>query len=430
MKTPKLFLLPLAGIMLAAGVASAQAVTSGTTGSCTWALTGAADSYTLTISGTGNMAGYSSYYSYYAPWYSYRSNIKTLVIGHGVTYIGSDAFYGCSGLTSVTIPSSVTSIGEKTFYGCSGLTSITIPSSATSIGSYTFYGCTSLTSIINLSATPQSIAGGVFSSATTASCTLRVPQSSVSAYQNASVWKDFKKIEGIATYYTLTLNAQEGAVSLANVTVVPGEVVGELPTPTRSGYTFGGWYTETEGKGTRYTEVSVYNILGNTTLYAKWTENTYTLTFDAQSGTVAPASKSIASGAAVGALPTPTRSGYTFGGWYTAPNGAGIRCTEATVYNILGNTTLYAKWTAGSTGVSAPLSASVRLYPNPFTAEVRLTGAAGCTLTVITAAGAAVHTQAVGSAAESIALAQLPAGVYFFRLEKDGKSCTVKGYKR
>ena len=58
-----------------------------------------------------------------------------------VTSIGKDAFYKCSGLTSVTIPNSVTSIGNSAFNRCSGLTSITIPNSVTSIGGSAFYYC-------------------------------------------------------------------------------------------------------------------------------------------------------------------------------------------------------------------------------------------------------------------------------------------------
>ena len=64
-----------------------------------------------------------------------------------MTSIGWSAFYGCSGLTSITIPASVTSIGSLAFYGCSGLTSITIPSSVTLIDPNVFSGCTGLTSI-------------------------------------------------------------------------------------------------------------------------------------------------------------------------------------------------------------------------------------------------------------------------------------------
>ena len=58
-----------------------------------------------------------------------------------VTSIGSRAFRGCSGLTSIAIPNSVTSIGGGAFYNCFGLTSITIPNSVTSIGGSTFYDC-------------------------------------------------------------------------------------------------------------------------------------------------------------------------------------------------------------------------------------------------------------------------------------------------
>jgi len=66
---------------------------------------------------------------------------------YSVTSIDGSAFWGCTGLTSVTIPNSVTSIGYQTFYGCSGLTSVTIPNSVTSIGYQAFYDCSGLTSI-------------------------------------------------------------------------------------------------------------------------------------------------------------------------------------------------------------------------------------------------------------------------------------------
>ena len=64
-----------------------------------------------------------------------------------VTYISSLAFYGCSSLTSVTIPISVTSIGSEAFSNCSGLTSVTIPNSVESIGSYAFSECSGLRSV-------------------------------------------------------------------------------------------------------------------------------------------------------------------------------------------------------------------------------------------------------------------------------------------
>ena len=68
-------------------------------------------------------------------------------IPSGVTKIGSFAFDGCSGLTSIEIPVGVTEIGRYAFDDCSGLTGIKIPSSVTSIGNSAFYGCSGLTSI-------------------------------------------------------------------------------------------------------------------------------------------------------------------------------------------------------------------------------------------------------------------------------------------
>ncbi|MDR0603318.1 MAG: hypothetical protein LBG80_03335, partial [Bacteroidales bacterium] len=67
-------------------------VASGTTGDCTWTLTGTSGNYTLTISGNGVMEDYSSSD---APWYSYRTDIKSLDIQQGVTIIGNWGFANC-----------------------------------------------------------------------------------------------------------------------------------------------------------------------------------------------------------------------------------------------------------------------------------------------------------------------------------------------
>ena len=75
------------------------------------------------------------------------SGLTSVAIPNSVTSIGSEAFSGCSGLTSITIPNSVTFVGSSAFQDCSGLSSITIPNSITSIGSSVFSGCSGLSSI-------------------------------------------------------------------------------------------------------------------------------------------------------------------------------------------------------------------------------------------------------------------------------------------
>ena len=107
--------------------------------------------------------------SHYNEWYSDDIVIPESVpyadVTYNVTSIGYSAFYGCTGLTSITIPSSVTSIEDYAFADCSSLTSITIPNSITSIDDYAFAGCSSLTSI-TIPNSVTSIGGSAFSGCT------------------------------------------------------------------------------------------------------------------------------------------------------------------------------------------------------------------------------------------------------------------------
>lgn len=77
--------------------------------------------------------------------FSNCSGLTSLTLPSGLTEIGNDAFLNCSGLTSLTLPSSLTKIGDGAFVYCSGLTSLTLPSNLTEIGMGVFMGCSGLT---------------------------------------------------------------------------------------------------------------------------------------------------------------------------------------------------------------------------------------------------------------------------------------------
>jgi hypothetical protein len=160
------------------------------------------------------------------------TGLTEVTIPNSVTYINGSAFSGCTGLTNINvdadnstytsadgvlfnknkttlvicpggktgnyiIPNSVTTIGSSAFYGCTGLTEVTIPSSVSSIRGDAFEGCTGLTNVTNLRTRPQSIGSSVFSSTNISSGTLRVPSSAVNAYK-ASDWNYyFGSIVGI-----------------------------------------------------------------------------------------------------------------------------------------------------------------------------------------------------------------------------------------
>ena len=85
----------------------------------------------------------------------------------------------------------------------------------------------------------------------------------------------------------------------------------------------------------------------------------YTVYFSANGGNVSPSNKFVTCGSAYGTLPAPTRSGYTFTGWYTSANG-GNRVTESTIVAAASNHTLYAHWEEGESTVQNPW-----ILPNP-----------------------------------------------------------------
>ena len=144
MKTVKKIALIIAAVVLMAVCFVFSASALEPTGQCGDNVTYTYDSSTkeLIISGEGSMYDYLGSNTPF-----YNSDIKSVIIGDGVTTIGDNAFFFCEGLTNVTVPNSVITIGREAFYNCTNLTSITIPDSVTTIGEYAFNKCTSLVSV-------------------------------------------------------------------------------------------------------------------------------------------------------------------------------------------------------------------------------------------------------------------------------------------
>ena len=168
----------------------------------------------------------------------------------------------------------------------------------------------------------------------------------------------------------VTFDAQGGAgLTPGNKLVTFGEPYGTLATTSRTGYTFGGWWTGAGGTGTQILSTTVVSTASNHTLYARWTPNTYTVTFNAEGGSAPnPATKVVTFGLTYGTLATTSRTGYTFGGWWTGSGGTGTQILSTTVVSTASNHTLYARWTANTYTVT--FDAEGGTAPNPATKSV------------------------------------------------------------
>lgn len=146
--------------------------------------------------------------------------------------------------------------------------------------------------------------------------------------------------------YEVTFDANGGTSSETSKTITYDTTYGELPTATRTGNTFAGWWTDASN-GTEVTTNTKVTTGSNHTLYAHWTPNTYTVNFNANTGSVSTTNKTVIYDGTYGTLPTPTKPRYSFSGWYTAATG-GSEVTSASEVNITETQTLYAHWTSSA----------------------------------------------------------------------------------
>lgn len=130
-----------------------------------------------------------------------------------------------------------------------------------------------------------------------------------------------------------------------------------LPSSSRTGYTFAGWYTAASGGSSAGSSGAAYTVGSSTTLYAHWNANTYTINYNGNGntgGSTASSSHTYDQKKALNANGF-TRTGYTFAGWTTNADGSGDSYSNGQqVENLAtgGTVTLYAKWTANTYTIS------------------------------------------------------------------------------
>jgi uncharacterized repeat protein (TIGR02543 family) len=258
--------------------------------------------------------------------------IGTLPVPARTNYTFAGWFTAASGGTQITASSAVPAV--NTIYYARWISSVTITWNANG-GS----GVSSQTKTVGnaMGTLPTTVRTGytlngwytASSGGTKISASTAVPTGNATYYAQWAI-----------KYVTVTWNANGGSVSPTSASKQEGTALGTLPTPTRTGYTFNGWYTASSGG----TKISTSTIVpsSSVTYYAQWTAKTVTITWNANGGSVSPTSAVKQVGTTLGTLPTPTRTGYTFNGWYTSSSG-GTKISVSTAVPS-SNIIYYAQW--------------------------------------------------------------------------------------
>lgn len=157
---------------------------------------------------------------------------------------------------------------------------------------------------------------------------------------------------GALADFTVSFNQNLDGVTVQYLppvqTIAENNTVIEPPNPSAAGYAFGGWYKSENCLDTEKYDFTT-PVTSGFTLYAKWTPITYTVTFDLQDTSITTTipDQTVTHGATVAAPdPAPSKTGYTFGGWYKEPTCATeFKFTDKTdADTVTSNITLYAKW--------------------------------------------------------------------------------------
>lgn len=273
-----------------------------------------------------------------------------------MTSIGQDAFRGCTGLTSVTIPASVTSIGNSAFRNCTGLTSVTIGSGVTSIGEGTFYWCNDLTKVYCYAPTPPTLTVDNWGDSpflgNASGRKFYVPVEKVGAYQQC--WSQYSSDIVSYTLYHITIetspeNGTFGTATVSTAITAQGDKVTLMSTP-KEGYHFVWWDTKDgiviSKPSSEVTSFTMPNKSVTITAIFRGNDDNptiHTLTLENTNPDDPAAMAESMSGNSSYTLPTRSRSGYVLLGWSRLLNGDPDYKVGETI-TLKADLTLYAIW--------------------------------------------------------------------------------------
>ena len=262
--------------------------------------------------------------------------VRRIVVAEGPDVIADGAFQDCKELANVVVPASVLQLGEDAFAGCKSLKEVHYMGNAPNFGASLYTG-TPLDLVSFVQKNSRGWAGGI---------STELPETWPISLVAGTIRADAREVRqemsdvSVPVVCTVKFDARGGRVSLTSRQVLNGTAVGALPVPVRANYAFQGWFTASGG-GSQITKDT--KVEANTTYYAHWmfAGPSFIVTFDANGGN-GGVEVTVESGAAIGDLPTPTRTGYAFDGWFTAANG-GTRITAST--SVTADVKYYAHWT-------------------------------------------------------------------------------------
>ncbi len=245
--------------------------------------------------------------------------------------IDNNAFENCSNLESITLSKNIGFIGSNAFHNCTSIHSVTIPAMQyCHIGSRAFAGCSGLHRAI-IYATSAEFGDLIFENA--------LMDDGLYSF-DGSVTEDYANANNINFHniYTVKFDTS-GGTEIDDVYTIGGSIT-EPEEPSRTGFTFGGWYTD-ENMQTPW-DFS-HNVTTDMTLWANWTLNAdrFLVSFNSQGGSRVNGI-AVPNNSTFTAPAPPTKSGYSFMGWYRE-----AACTNEWAFEsdvVSGNITLYAKW--------------------------------------------------------------------------------------